>query len=312
MKKIITCLFIFSFVSSLSAQGYFWGIEKGEPRDSITGVKIKSVNKCWDSYCTKTKYNKEGKLQSQVTLQKGTNGDTTFVSKDSITRDTNGELIKWEYYVNGKINECHEYFFNTNNKLIKEIYTYRDKSETSTYVYNDKGQLTENNISEPLSSYRIIKYTYSYDANGKISEEKSYMEGYEGEYSFTKYTYNSENQLTEEENNGHNRIIYGYTSSEYYYEPYTYVHKYEYDKTGRMLKDSYSKTVTDKNEIPSGPDVETYEYTESAEGSTMLKTNTLGKEKYMYDTAGMLIKVEHYNFNDKTPSRTEAYTYEFF
>ncbi len=152
--------------------------------------------------------------------------------------DTDGRLIREEFYYNNRLRHYIEYEYDENGVMISDTeYTNLDNSEIheikTEYIYDDKGRLFaeygyQNDHQSGKIEYeydeqdRLIKDTfygrinsyrsYSYDENGNLSEKTN-----DGEFgvTVTYYTYDENNCLIKAEDYHDDEWIYTY---EYKYE----------------------------------------------------------------------------------------------
>ena len=185
------------------------------------------------------------------------------------TVDSTGELIAQYQYTTGKNGE--------RTKIREEGPS--GKTETE-YSYDGAGRLTgECAVSvDDTGKETETRYTYEYDNAGNRTRKKTTTAG---TTVATDYTYNSRNQLAEEENGGHKTL-------------------YTYDANGNLLKksgaaaeesykyDVYNRLVSCQSDR--GGKKETYSY--DAEGVRRSKTASDGKEEkeilFISDTSGEL------------------------
>lgn len=164
--------------------------------------------------------------------------DEPPTSRTIYTYDTDGNIIKEDFYYNDRLRHYTEYEYDENGIMISDTnYTNLDNGEVheirTEYIYNDNGILsakqTYQNGHESYSHHyeydeqdRLIKDTsygrinsycsYSYDENGNLSEITNY-----GEFgvTITDYTYDENNRLIKAEDYHDGELMYTY---EYEYE----------------------------------------------------------------------------------------------
>jgi len=159
-----------------------------------------------------------------------------------------------------------EYEYNANSQLISNA----RNDITTSYDYNELGQLTELVNSDVNSELQT--FTYQYDAIGNIIEEVRVEENQTNNRS---YAYDAANQLVE------------FTDNDY-------MEAYTYDDVGNMLEKTINSTATNYSynngnqlvqEVTNGQAIG---YTYNDNGDLTYKTTG---EQYCYDIQGNLISI---------------------
>ena len=178
---------------------------------------------------------KDNKLINAVYTSENDESPTSWTI---YTYDTDGKLIKEDFYFNDSLLHYVEYEYDENGFMISDTeYSYLYNGEVhevrTEYIYDDKGRLSaeqayqndhqswrieyeydeqdrliKDNYYSRINSYR----SYSYDENGNLSEKTD-----DGEFGITvtHYTYDEDNRLISAEEYHENELMYTY---EYEYE----------------------------------------------------------------------------------------------
>lgn len=325
MKKIIFTLFIFSFSFSLSAQSYFWDYKAGTTYDSISGKKIKLVEKITeykydskelcDLYIKNTSYAANGEFEFSVNIKKDSKGkmvsaDTTYAFVDSLLYNAAGQVKEKITYQNGKQEESCEYEYNDKNQIVKKTLLSDKSLTTYTYVYDDKGREIEYNVIFPSDTMNNYQYIYKYEDGDLLSEVTENKKDFP-RFTYYSYKYDSEKRMTEEYYEGHHKSYYGYYG-DYYYSKYNYKRLYEYDAKGSLAKETYQIIPSEKNVSVPEPDITTYEYIENKDSKILLVKDDMSSIKYIYSSDGMLKKEEYYPQSQPKPLHVTEYSYKFY
>lgn len=154
------------------------------------------------------------------------------------TYDTDGRLIREDFYYNDELHYYVEYEYDENDVMISDteysiLYNGEVHEVRTEYIYDDEGRLSAEQayqndhqswrieyeydeqdrlIKETLNSRINSYFYYSYDENGNLSEKTS-----DGEFgvTVTNYTYDENNRLINAEDYHDDELAYTY---EYEYE----------------------------------------------------------------------------------------------
>lgn len=151
------------------------------------------------AYIYKNEYDQKGQIVRITELS--TENGTTFYTRE-FSYDENGNLVKvihnnavgdhavtdYQYDINGRLTEatCDHFYGETLLDTRSVEYTYDENGNTLSV----KSHQALSNDGEALESNHT--YTYKYDVNNRITEEKSDVNGF---VTVTKYTYDSNGNL---------------------------------------------------------------------------------------------------------------------
>ncbi|GEM_PF-3919365 len=177
-----------------------------------------------------------------------------LTSKIVMAYDKDGnEAGRKIYDTNGDLKEVIACLYNEQNKLKEEtgINAQGEMTTRTTYKYNDKGMMVEENLWTLIYANPIATTTYSYDDEGRMKESIAW-------YSYKKdkvmwryvYEYNAQGQKVmqktfKEDGSLERKYVYEYNDKGYQSKEEvtgdvilgsTYIFKYQYDKKGNWIK----------------------------------------------------------------------------
>lgn len=255
-------------------------------------------------FSTELTYDKKGNPLKRVRIDKGDKTETVY------TYDDNGRMIK-QVATADDFTRTEDYAYDAAGRLIRhhraDCHGSRIDETTYTYVYDDKGNLTEEK--------RIFTYsdgdgdevttTYNYNEAGKITLEKTVSQsGYWSEKATeyradgTLYTMTERNSSSDEA-----YVVYEYDEQERLWKEWICSTNEEpcvereltYDDAGRMVKDVRS----------SGADYYTYD-----EKSNLIEeSNGVNRVVYTYDESSNCQSAVRYDLSG-TITWQKTYTYD--
>lgn len=179
--------------------------------------------------------------------------------------------------------------FNERGRIIEDIIYSGSRSDTITYVFNEKEELVE------ILSDNVSKFTYVYDSLGNITQISSFNNG--KPYSREVYKYDEKNNPIEL-----NFFLTNWASAknkEWHYGPYLF----KYDEKGNIIQEPRRNS--------DGWSFSEAKFTLDEKGNRITMDNIDYNYTFKYDVNGNMIERMVYKRNGKPVKDLKDNTYEY-
>lgn len=266
-------------------------------------------------FSTELTYDKKGNPLKRVRIDKGDKTETVY------TYDDNGRMIK-QVATADDFTRTEDYAYDAAGRLIRhhraDCHGSRIDETTYTYVYDDKGNLTEE---KRISTYSDgdgdeVTTIYNYNEAGKITLKKTVSQS--GSWSEKATEYRADGTLykvTERRSSTDKVYVNEYDEQERLWKEWVYPtdeepyvkREYTYDKAGRVIKDFRFTGTT--------------HYTYDEKGNLLCETEGSQKTTYTYDESGNCLTEartgsvrdwsKQYTYDEKGNCLTDTTTYDY-